>query len=226
MKKILAAAIVVLIMPVLCFAMGGQAPEKSSSKSPVKRAAYPYLIDNFEDGNFEKSPEWFVFDGISTTIVKNTTLKGGDVSGQYSLNIKGTARDWYVGGMGTVLNIDASGYDTFEMDVYGNGENSGMLKVELYDDDNGNTDVEVDKNWKPTSDDLWSYELKIDWSGWKHVSIPVSQFKNFGKGDGVYNPNLKNSSGGLIKLQLICVASSQTGSIDFNLSNIELGVSK
>ena len=225
MKKILAALILLLVMPTLVLAMAGKAPQV------VKKAAYPYLIDNFEDGNFNKDPEWFTFDKIVPTIVKNSTLQGGeqDVAaniGNYSLSLKGNASDWYVGGIGSVMGIDASGYDSFELDVYGNGENSGLLKIELYDDDNGNADIEVDRNWKPVSDDLWTYELPIKWNGWKHVSVPISQFKVSGGGNKAFDPNLKNASGGLVKIQLICVATSQTGSVDFNIDSVELGVKK
>lgn len=224
MKKLLALIILVLVMPVLCYGLG-VAPEKA------KRAAYPYLIDNFEDGNFNKDPEWFTFDKVIPTVAKNSSLKSGDPAvasnvGEYSLNLKGAASNWYVGGIGTVLGIAAAGYDSFEIDIYGNGENSGLLKIELYDDDNGNSDIEVDKSWKPLYDDLWSYEQKIDWVGWKHVSIPVSQFTNAGRGNGVFDPGLKNNSGGLVKIQLICVANAETGSIDFNIDNLELGVKK
>jgi len=225
MKKATALVFcLILMLSVSALAMGGSAP------SP-KKAAYPYLIDNFEDGVFNKDPEWFVFDNLVPTIEKNNTLSGGDPQvlaglGEYSLKLSGAATNWYVGGMGLVMGIDASGYGSFEMDVYGYGEGSGKLKVELYDDDNGNSDIEVDKNWKPTSDDLFVHEIDVNWSGWKHLSVPFSQFKIEGNGNKVFDPNLKNGSGGLVKIQLITVAPAQTGAIKFNVDNLELGVSK
>lgn len=223
MKKGLVCFMVFLFMVSVAHAFGGPAP--------VKKAAYPYLIDNFEDGNFSKEPEWFSFDGIVPAIAKNQKLKEGDPAaaanaGEYSLSLSGAAKDWYVGGMGVMLGIDASGYDSFNIDIYGYGENSGKLKIELYDDDNGNSDIEVDKNWKPLYDDLWTYELDVNWTGWKHLSIPINEFKNFGRGGSVWDTNLKNGSGGLVKVQLIAVATTQTGSINFNIDNLELGVTK
>ncbi|MBI5700223.1 hypothetical protein HZC34_00025 [Candidatus Saganbacteria bacterium] len=225
MKKILTVLILLIGMSIISYGMGGKAP------SIAKKAAYPYTADNFEDGNFNKDPEWFTFDNIIPTVVRNDNFKDGDAvvaanAGAYSLNLKGTAKDWYVGGLGVMLNIDASGYDSFDLDVYGNGENSGTLKIELYDDDNGNSDVEVDKNYTPLYDDLYSSELKVDWKGWKHVSIPLSQFKILGGGNKTWDPNLKNGSGGLVKVQLITLATTQTGVIDYNVDNIQLGVSK
>jgi hypothetical protein len=226
MKKVLFGLLAVILVSGMAFAFGGPAPEK-----PAK-AAYPYLIDNFEDGTYTKDPEWFSFDGIVPTIVKTSTLnppkadKVAAIVGQYALNLTGTARDWYVGGLGTVLGIDASGYGTFEIDVYGFGENSGKLKIELYDDDNGNADIEVDKSYKPLYDDLLSREIEVNWTGWKHLSIPISEFTIEGRGDKKWNPTLANGSGGLVKIQLISVANSQTGSINYTVDDLELGLAK
>jgi len=221
-KKILfVLALLVVVMPVLCYGLSGNAPEKSG------KASYPYLIDNFADGNYNKDPEWFVFDKIVPTVVSNSTLdKTTESIGEYSLNLKGDTTSWYVGGIGTMLGIDATRYDSLELNVYGYGANSGLVKIEFYDDDNGNADIEVDKNWKTTADDLWSYELPVNWKGWKHISVPFSTFKVSGGGDKIWNPDLKNGSSGLNKVQIIAVANAEKGSVKFNLDTIELGVSK
>jgi hypothetical protein len=193
---------------------------------PVKKAEFPHLIDNFEDGNFEADPAWFVFDKIKPVVEKGLMLTEGAKieKGEYVLTIKGSTTSWYVGGMGSVLNLDASGFTTVEMDVYGNGEGTGTLKIELYDDDNGNDEIEVDKSWKPLFDDLFVAEIAIDWTGWKHVSIPISEFKAEGRGNKKFDPNLAGGSSGLNKVQLICVASAEKGEFDISIDNIELGV--
>lgn len=232
MKKVLAVLILVISMATLSYAMGWPTPTTSpKTQTTVKSnpAAYPYLIDNFTSGTIDKAPVWFVFDNLIPTIVKSSTLKGGDASMDatlppYALSLKGSAKNWYVGGMGTVLDLDATPYESFNIDVYGNGETSGILKIELYDDDNGNKDLEVDKNYVPMYDDLWSYEIKVDWKGWKHVSIPFTKFTASGNGNKIWDSSTKNGSGGLVKVQLICVAPSQTGSINYAIDNIELGV--
>lgn len=220
MKKF-AIIMLVLIVPFVC---GFGAKPATSAK-----AAYPYLIDNYEDGTYTKDAEWFVFDNLIPTITKNSRLQSGDPKvipslGIYSLNLKGSTTSWYVGGMGLMLGIDASPYTSFEIDIYGNGEESGRLKVEFYDDDNNNTDIEVDKNWKPLYDDRWTAEIDVNWTGWKHVSIPFSKFLNDGRGNYKFDPTLAGGSGGLVKMQLICVAKAETGSIDFNIDNLELGL--
>lgn len=231
MRKALAVLILVISMAALSYAMGWPTPG-SAPKTPTtvksSPAAYPYLIDNFSSGTIDKAPVWFVFDNLIPTIVKSATLKGGDAAVEannppYALLLKGSAKDWYVGGMGTVLDLDTTPYDSFSIDVYGNGETSGILKIELYDDDNNNKDVEVDKIYVPMYDDLWSYEVKVDWKGWKHVSVPFHQFKASGNGNKVWDPSTKNGSAGLVKIQLICVAPAQTGSINYAIDNLELG---
>lgn len=226
MKKLLILIALVMVVPMVCGF--GSKPAATTAQSSAK-AAYPYLIDNFEDGTYTKDPEWFVFDNIIPTIIRNAKLQDGDPAvipnlGIYSLNLSGSASNWYVGGMGLMLGIDASNYTSFELDVYGNGENSGKLKIELYDDDNGNSEVEVDKNWKPLYDDRFAAELEVNWKGWKHVSVPFSKFKNDGRGNYKFDPNLANGSGGLIKLQLICVANSETGLVNYNIDNLEFGL--
>ncbi|NQU17295.1 MAG: CIA30 family protein [Candidatus Saganbacteria bacterium] len=224
MKKIAILIAIVMVIPLLC----GFGQKPATSKTAAT-AAYPYLIDNYEDGTYTKDPEWFVFDNVIPTIVKNSKLQEGDVSvipniGIYSLNLKGSASNWYVGGMGSMLGIDASGYTSFEIDIYGKGEGSGRLKVELYDDDNNNSEVEVDKNWKPLYDDLWSTDIEVNWKGWKHLSIPFSKFKNVGRGNFKFDPALSAGSGGLVKMQLISVAASETGQVNYYIDNLELGL--
>lgn len=190
-------------------------------------AAYPYLIDNFEDGDTVKAPEWFTFDGIEAKVEKNINKKKGTKTniGAYSLSLTGSTTKWYVGGMGSMLGIDATKYKSFEIDVFGNGENSGKIKIEFYDDDNGNNEIEVDSKWVPTNDDLYSKEIEVNWRGWKHISIPFSRLDltNKGRGNGTFDPSLKNGSGGLVKVQIICVANAEDGSINYNIDNIELG---
>lgn len=179
------------------------------------------MIDNFEDGNFVKEPEWWFFGNAQLKAIRDPAI------GIYSLSIKGTARDWYVGGIGVYFadpERDLSKFSKLEMDVYGSGEKSGTLKIELYEDDNGNFQVEQDqaKGYVPLFDDRFAYELKVNWKGWKHVSIPFADFidTNAEAGDNVFNPAMSGKSGGLLQLQFIALAASKTGRVDFAIDNI------
>ncbi len=186
------------------------------------------MIDNFEKNQSLKSPEWWKFDNITYSVVKNPVSRPGDriagMAGKYSLNIKGSAKNWYCGGIGTYLGADASGYNGLEMFVYGYGPDSGTIKLELYDDDKGAWNTVYDKNWVPVKDDLWAYELKVDWRGWKRVYVPFTNFAltNPKRGDGVMNFDQNKGSGGLLQLQMIFLATSADGETNVNLDNIKL----
>jgi hypothetical protein len=133
--------------------------------------------------------------------------------------------------MGTYLarkGSDLSRFNTFQMDVYGNGPGSGTIKIEINDDDNGNWQVEQDpkKNFANIYDDKYIYNLMVDWRGWKRVSLPVADFtdENPGVGDDIWNPNQEGGSGGLIQMQMIFIGPKRAGSIRFNIDNISLAV--
>lgn len=182
------------------------------------------IIENFEDGNFTEAPNWWTFDSVKLEIVSNP--KDGPASLQnYWLKITGPARDWYLGGFGVELKIDGSKYDAVELDIFGTGSRSGRLKIELYDDDNNNQEIEQDeaKNYAPIFDDRWVYEQKVNWHGWRTITVPFSQFTddNPGVGNDKFDPLQKDSSAGLVNFQLILIATSKTGSVDLSVDNIQ-----
>lgn len=204
-------------------AMGGPVPRSQ----PVG-----YLIDNFESGNF---PAWWVFDKISPEAVSAAGLRDGDPlvareTGKYSLLIKGqTKTEWYAGGMGTYFarpNLDLSQYRNLQMDIYGFGPGQGTLKIELYDDDNNNWDLEQNtmEAYAPLYDDRFTAELTVDWMGWKRVVIPFANFKdeNAGVGDDLWNPVQGGKSGGLLQMQFICISSRKIGTLQYAVDNIRL----
>jgi hypothetical protein len=191
-------------------------------------AAGTRMIDNFEKNSDLKNPEWWRFDNITATVVPNPAFRPGDKlaqsAGRNSLKIKGSAKDWYCGGIGTYLGIDATAYTGIELLIYGNGAGSGRIKIELYDDDKGSWQTQYDKNWIPLKDDLFAYEQNIDWRGWKQVYIPFSQFNltNPKRGDGKMNFDQNNGSGGLLQTQVVVIANSKDGEVNFNIDNIKL----
>lgn len=186
--------------------------------SSLVSIAFAYILEDFEDGFIKDDPIWFDFDNAKIEVQENTNLIKGekavaDKIKQHSLNVTGLARDWYIGGIGVVKPIETGRSKVFEFDVYGYGENSGKIKVELYDDDDLDQAVITDAEWKPVSDDLWVKEVAIDWYGWRHISIPFSEFVNEGKGNNIFN-------GRLVKVQFIFLASNKLGEIHCNLDNI------
>jgi hypothetical protein len=189
-----------------------------------------HLIDNFEGGKFPNGAKWWRFGDLKAELVSNATPEGRDQiaasCGEYALSLSGETADWYVGGIGTNLGLDASGFSRFQVDVYGVEQWSGKLKIELFDDDNRNYSVEQDpkNNYAPVHDDKWVAEVNIQGNGFTRVSVPFSAFRdvNPGVGDDLWNPEQKNGSGGLLQLQLVAITDEQQGKMNFNIDNLLL----
>jgi hypothetical protein len=143
--------------------------------------------------------------------------------GDFLLSISGQAQDWYVGGMGTYLAKPVDDYSHIQIDIFGNGENSGRLKVELFDDDNGSKEVEQDASYIPLKDDRFSYTVDISWEGWRQVVIPFAEFKDINPdvGNNVWDPDAENGSGGLLHVQFIVLANSKSGKASYKLDNVK-----
>jgi len=161
-----------------------------------------YPIDNFENGKFAEGAKWWRFGDLKVEAVKNVYAEQppdliAESCGEYALQLKGQTNDWYVGGIGTELGLDASSYSRFQIDVYGDNIWQGKLKVEFFEDDNGNYNIEQDpqNQYEPVFDDKWVVEIQIQGEGYTRVSIPFSAFRDVNPkvGDDIWNPDQKNS---------------------------------
>jgi hypothetical protein len=239
MKKLACVSLFLCFCVSLALAMGGPAPKKpGAAGSAPGLAEKVFLIDDFESGSLKSPREWWTFDLETVEPASNKGLKGGEEAvvssiGEYSLLLSGMARNWYAGGLGTYLakeNQDLSKYNYFQIDVYGSGPGSGAVKVELVDDDSNNWTVEQnpEKNYAVTRDDKFVYEIKVDWDGWKRLFVPLSDFvlENPGAGDGVWNPQMSDGSGGLLQMQFICLALAENGKVNIDLDNVSLTMDK
>jgi len=188
-----------------------------------------FLVDNFEDGNYTQNPEWYTFGNVKAEVVKNQFQSSKDVVAQTAGNsillIKGETKDWYVGGIGTSLNIDATDFSRVQFDVFGS-DAGGTLKVELYQDDDYSGGIELDsnKNWEPIADSRWVAEINLLGPGFTRYSIPFSAFRhdNPGVGADKWNPTKKGNAGGLMKIQFVAIGKSKESKVDFALDNIIL----
>ncbi len=187
------------------------------------------LIDDFEDGTIEEAPAWWTFGAIEASVVDVPDVKTDKLAklcGNKVLKIAGETDAWYIGGMGTYVGKEAAKLTHIKMMVYGNGPKSGRLTIQLYDDDNGNTELEqdVEKNYEPIYDDRFEYTMDIDWRGWKVVLIPISKFKDTNPkvGDNIWNPNNENGSIGVLHFQFIFMANNKKGNFHAFIDNIKL----
>ncbi|OGB89192.1 hypothetical protein A2625_02610 [candidate division WOR-1 bacterium RIFCSPHIGHO2_01_FULL_53_15] len=187
-----------------------------------------YLIDNFESGQAGK---WYRFGGLETTVERNPSSEAdsqdtiAESCGDFALKLKSRAAHWFAGGIGTDIYADASSFSRFQMDIFGSGA-GGKIKIEVFDDDNDNYSLEQDpsKNWLATKDDKWVAEVPILGKGFTRVSIPFSALKleNPVSGDGLWNPDHKNGSGGLLKVQFVLLTDRETGEVEAGIDNILL----
>ena len=194
------------------------APEAKTIEAMKSATLQDLVVDNFDDADITVAPNWWKFDRLQVTFPEATDKQYG----LYTIKVTGKAESYYVGGMGTYFGKDVSAYDTFALDVYGNGPASGTIKVQLLDDDNNTFQVEQDSKYEPMADDRLEYELPVTWTGWKTVEIPLNKFvdTNPGIGDDVFNPDQANGSGGLLHVQLVFVATSDKGTITIGLDNL------
>jgi hypothetical protein len=199
--------------------------KKNSPNEIYVRSNRAHVVDNFKDGNHLKNPEWWRFGNLFLSIEKNTMADKPKYIGERSLHLQGVAQKWYVGGAGTYLGMDALGHNTMKLVIYSKGYNSAMLKIELYDDDNNNWHVDLGKDkMTPSEDDVFVFNMIVDWVGWRVVSIPLSDFMdaNPSVGDNVWNPYQVSSSGGLLQLQLMLTTAKELeGQVDMMIDMIK-----
>lgn len=166
-----------------------------------------FMVDNFEDGVFSK---WYVFDNAKVSITANPAKADndsiGDACGEKSLKITGHTDNWYVGGMGTNLDVDGADYNRFIMDIYGS-KKQGKVKIELFEK----------KTAASTEEVKWIVEVPVIGEGFTRYSIPLSSFSS----DDAQKSFYHGKKGGRIsKLQLIYVASAEKGDIDLTIDNL------
>ncbi len=182
-----------------------------------------FIIDDFEDGNLNVYPLWWRFGVVNADIDINRP-KEAPYLGRYSLRLTGDANEWYVGGVGTYLGIDADKYNSVKFIIKGNGEKSGTLIFELYDDDDNSWEVSTHSQYpsQVTGADKFIYTQKVNWEGWKVVMIPLAHFSdvNPGIGDDKWNPNIKNGSGGLLQMQMILMAVDKYVDPDIRIDSV------
>ena len=165
-------------------------PTSNKKQQKIKKPTV-LMIDDFEDADLTKFREWWTFDKVMIKS-KNIEEKKKSYLGNVSLQISGSSNNWYAGGLGVYLNKDAHFFKTLKLVIFSPKINSGSIRIELYDDDNNNKVVDIDKEKQiPSKDDLFIYDLNLVWKGWKVVSIPIEDFVDFNNdvGDNIWNPN-------------------------------------
>ena len=132
---------------------------KKGWNSAAKKRSEVYMIDTFSDGTYLEKPKWWRFGSLYLSIEKN---KKEDVKflTRNALRFQGATNKWYVGGCGTYLGIDSMDYNAVKLVVFSRKKDLSMLRIELYDDDNGNHEVDMDlTGTKAVEDDVFIYNV-------------------------------------------------------------------
>jgi len=191
---------------------------------PMKSHIEPNeLIDDFE-----VTSNWWRFNSnevIATPFVTATEKIQFPALGNKALDLSGVANNNLVGGCGTYIGRPATpSYNAIQLDVYGYGKTSGALTIELFDDDGGDG-----WSYEANSDDLFTYTVTVDWTGWRSMTIPFYQFAlkpnepGSNGGDDIWNPDSNNgNSCGLIQMNLIINSIQPTGFCHYRIDAIRL----
>ncbi len=200
-------------------------PKTTPTASVSELPTAIHMIDNFEDGNIESNPEWWAFGDLNISVTDNYPTPETPFIGSKSMRLQGHTKEWYIGGCGAYLGLDASPYTAIRLVVLGQGEKSGTMVIELYDDDNDNWEIET----YPRSDvlkfdDKFTYTLNVDWTGWKVITIPLKDFidANPMVGNDKWDPVQTGSSGGLIQMQFLVLSREKKGKVDLRLDSVSL----
>lgn len=186
---------------------------------PVVAKSYVTMVfvDDFEDGEL-KTPNWWTFGNLALGFDYNTPVHG------VALGTKSVAVRGLTGGFGTYRPMDLASFGGVRLVLWGSGEHSGHLQIQLFDDDNGNYVVELYQNSPKIAsrDDMWIHTLKVDWDGWREVILPFSFFHdgNPGIGDGIWNPYKAKGSGGFLQIQLILFPSQVNKPVNVKLDSL------
>ncbi|GAL84306.1 hypothetical protein CHU_1278 [Sporocytophaga myxococcoides] len=147
-----------------------------------------FKYDN-RDWFYSPYPKRTVGEKVSTPVIEgNYAFKLSGIDDNY---------DYYIGSVRRTLpdNFLTSATKDFYVNVfvYGNGSNTSKLKVSLMHDSDSKLPYGIPENYLGTKDDAYEYEVSLNFTGWKLISIKYSLFtrtpdKDFG-GSG---PNIKD----------------------------------
>ena len=190
-----------------------------------------FVLDTFDDEEIDKNPSWWTFGQLNIGFEKNKkeTNQEKKILTKSAIQLISKTSNWFFGGFGRYLGVDMSPYKTLKLVIFSPKENSAMIRVQLFDDDNGNwfVDQEIsdqNPNKIVSRDDIFTASIFCNWKGWKVVSIPLTDFKdsNPGIGDDVWNPHYSAGSGGLLQVQLLFFSSKDKNSdLDIKIDSMK-----
>lgn len=155
-----------------------------------------FVITDFEEG---WNPNWSTFVQSGTSMDFGIKLDGTAPQLARYYNMAGVVDwDWLTG----MIDFNATAFGETTMPLSNNGDNL-YFNAFVYGDPmypnsrilfRFDEDENVDGTFDITSEDSFGYELIIDWSGWKHISVKYSDIlsANNASGGALHNPDKLN----------------------------------
>ena len=178
------------------------------------------------DKNLTDYRNWWHF-GTIIINTKNVTEKKKYL-GSTAMAVSATSQNWYAGGFGVYIDEDVEYFGSLKLVIHSSKTDGGRLRIELYDDDNNNQVVDINKQTKqPDKDDVFIYDIALNWKGWKVITIPIKNFSdnNPESGDNIWNPSQLFGSAGLIQMQFIVMSGKNKSEIiTFDIDTIKFNL--
>jgi hypothetical protein len=146
------------------------------------------LFNGFDDDDYDDWPKYLVFDenndpkNFTATPYLTDDPKGRIVQGERAWGLSGTDYDntYFIGGIRAMKNDGNDEYFEFQsiqpdlvyfnVFVYGDANTTTRMAIGVAEDDN------LDGTYQDASDDVWEYPIKINWVGWKLISVRYVDF--------------------------------------------------
>ncbi len=162
------------------------------TKSPKPNSGV--VVADFETNGFD--PNWTVFIQTGADMDFGVHLNDAAPHGMGYLNLQGTVNwDWLIG----LIDFNASAYGPNGFGLV-NDPASVYVNCLVYGDPSTNMsrillrmdeDENDDGNFDPNTEDQYSYEIVVDWAGWKLITLPYSDFSALVNGQ----PSTPNGNG-------------------------------
>lgn len=207
LKRVAISVLLVLLICSMVFAFGESVSKKDS-----------LVLEDFADATLGSN--WWRFGELKESFAES---ENPEVGAKY-LRLIGVAKDWYVGGRGVYLAKDVTNFNALEIWIINNSAEKPKVKIEIFDDDNNNSEIEQDDKFQPLKDDKYEYEILLNWGGWRKVVIPFDSFVDVNPeiGNNTWDPTTSDGSSGLTQMQFIVVAGSEQGKVDVGIGKISL----
>ena len=172
------------------------------------------LINDFDGNGMRAETNKWIFQGSVEQNAQNAVHNSNPdpIDGNF-LKLSGTddlGISW-IGGAQSYFGFPGDDFETFNIRT---DASNTLLELDMNNNGNDNTHIILIMQEKDGSPNDFTYEIPIDWDGWKHVSYPLNRFKDLN--DVIIDPAKVR----VLKIHLIDVDDSNT-LLEVNVDNLK-----